>query len=69
MVHVVTPATPTIAHTPLAVGATAPLGPVTVAVKVIVVPNAAEMAFAVTVTAGLAFATEVVEPEVKLVPE
>jgi hypothetical protein len=54
-------------HDPMAVGATAAAGPATVAVKVIVPPRDPDIAFAETVTAGTDFATEVVEPEVKLV--
>jgi hypothetical protein len=49
-----------IAHTPLAVGATALAGPVTVAVKVSVDPKFAVAAPAATVTVGVALATVVV---------
>jgi hypothetical protein len=45
-------------------GAIAPLGPLTVAVKVIVVPRAAVEAFATTSTVGATAATVVEEPEV-----
>ena len=63
----VTPVTPIIDHDPMAVGATAAAGPATVAVKVIVPPSDPEIALAETVTDGTDFATEVVEPDVKLV--
>ena len=62
--QLVTPLTPVIAHVPLAVGATALSGPVTVAVKVIVAPRAALAALATTATVGVALATLVVFPEV-----
>ena len=47
-------------QTPAAVGATAPVGPATVAVNVIVEPRAAELAFAEALTVGVALATVVV---------
>ena len=68
-VQLVSPATPVIAQTPLAVGATALAGPVTVAVKVIVDPKLALEAPAATVTVGVALATVVVYPEVGAVAE
>ncbi len=49
------PVTPVIAHVPAADGAIAPLGPVTVAVKVIDDPSAAVGAFATTLTVGVVF--------------
>jgi len=66
-VQFVTPVTPEIDHDPVAVGATAAAGPATVAVKVIVLPSDPEIALAETATVGVDFATEVVDPEVKLV--
>jgi hypothetical protein len=48
----------------MAVGAVAPLGPVTVAVKVTVEPKVAVEEFAVTATAGVDLLTVVVPPEV-----
>ena len=59
-VQLVSPGTPVIAQIPVAVGATALAGPVTVAVKVIVAPSAALLAPAATVTVGVALATVVV---------
>ena len=58
--QLVTPDTPMIDQTPAAVGATAPVGPATVAVNVIVEPRAAELAFAEALTVGVALATVVV---------
>ena len=55
------------AQVPIAEGAMAPVGPATVAVKVIVLPRLPVREFALTATVGVDFATEVVEPEVKLV--
>ena len=69
VVQLVIPATPVIAHVPLALGATALAGPVTVAVKEIVEPSAALGAPAATVTVGVALATVVVKPEVGAVAE
>jgi len=63
--HAVIPDTPVIIHVPVAVGAVAPLGPVTVAVKVMVDPSAAVLALADTATAGVDFPTVVVPPDVK----
>jgi hypothetical protein len=60
LVQLVRPDTPVIAQIPLALGATALVGPVTVAVKVIVAPKAAVVAPAATVTVGVALATVVV---------
>ena len=60
VVQLVTPATPVIAQIPIALGATAPDAPVTVALKVIVAPSAALAAPATTATVGLALATVVV---------
>ena len=54
VVQLVRPATPVIAQIPVAVGVTALPGPVTVAVKVRVMPSAADAAPAVTPTAGVA---------------
>jgi len=62
--HVDTPETPVTAQEPMAVGADAPLGPLTVAVKVTVDPNDAVVTFAVTATAGVDLLTVVVPPEV-----
>ena len=67
VVQFVTPVTPVIAHVPSADGAIAPVGPATVAVKVIVLPRDPVKEFALTATVGVDFATDVVEPEVKLV--
>ena len=64
LVQVVTPPTPVIAHCPAALGATAPLGPVTVAVNVTVVPRAAVAALATTATVGSPLVTAVEAPEV-----
>ena len=69
VVQLVSPGTPVIAQIPLAVGATALLGPVTVAVKVIVAPSAALAELATTPTVGVALATVVVYPEVGAVAE
>jgi hypothetical protein len=63
-VHEVTPETPLIAHVPIALGAVAPVGPVTVAVKVIVEPSCALVDPATTETVGVDFPTVVVAPEV-----
>ena len=63
------PLTPIMAHNPVDVGATAPVGPVTVAVKVTVVPSAAEVVAAVTATLGVVALTEVEKPEVGDVPK
>ena len=67
--QLVTPVTPVIAHVPKAEGATAPVGPVTVAVKTIVEPNAALAALALTATVGVAADTTVWAPEVGAVPK
>ena len=64
LVQLVTPVTPVIAHTPIAVGVTALAGPVTVAVKVKVPPSGAVADPSVTETVGVDFATVVVKPEV-----
>ena len=62
--QVVTPDTPVIAHVPRPLGAIAPLGPVTVAVNVIVVPRTALPDPAVTFTVGVDLPTVVVAPDV-----
>ena len=62
--QLVTPLTPVTLQVPIALGAIAAVGPVTVAVKVIVEPSKAELAPATMPTVGVAFATEVVLPEV-----
>jgi len=69
LVQLVSPVTPVIAQIPLALGATALAGPVTVAVKEIVEPRDADAAPAATVTVGVALATVVVYPEVGAVAE
>jgi hypothetical protein len=51
--QLVTPGTPVIDQIPSAVGAAAPVGPATVAVKVIVEPSGAEAEFALTATVGV----------------
>ena len=63
-VHVLIPVMPVIAQTALPVGATAPVGPATVAVKVIAPPRVALDALATTETDGVAVLTAVVAPEV-----
>jgi hypothetical protein len=60
----VTPVTPVIDHVGLPVGAETPEGPVTVAVKVMVEPRFAFVAFAITETVGTVVVTEVVDPDV-----
>ena len=60
----VTPLTPVIAHEPIPLGAIAPVGPTTVAVKVIVEPRVAAEAPARTEMVGVALPTDVVAPEV-----
>ena len=67
VVQFVTPVTPVIAQVPTPDGAIAPVGPATVAVNVIVLPSDPVSEFALTATVGVDFATEVVEPDVKLV--
>jgi hypothetical protein len=62
--QLVTLFTPVIAQLPVGVGATAPTGPVTVAVKEIEVPSAAVAAFAVTDTVGVTGFTVVELPDV-----
>jgi len=69
VVQLVRPATPVIAQIPVALGATALAGPVTVAVKVMVAPRAALAELATTPTVGVALATVVVYPEVGAVAE
>jgi hypothetical protein len=54
-------------HVPMPAGAIAPLGPATVAVKTTLLPSEPVSALALTVTVGVDFATDVVDPEVKLV--
>ena len=60
-----TPVTPVIAQLPAAVGGLAPVGPVTVAVKLIVEPIVPVVASAVTATTGGYLATVVVAPDVR----
>jgi len=60
----VMPVTPVIDHVPRAVGETAPVGPVTVAVKVIVEPRGAVEALAVIEIVGTTAVTTVKAPEV-----
>lgn len=62
--QLVTPVTPVIVHTPEPVGAAAPVGPLTVAEKVINEPSVPIEASAFTATAGSALFTVVVLPEV-----
>ena len=69
LVQLVTPATPVMPQVPAAVGAAAPDGPVTVAVKEIVDPRDAVAESGVTITVGVAFVTEVELPEVGDVAE
>ena len=64
VVQDVTPDTPEIAHVPIPLGATAPVGPATVAVNVIVEPRVAVEASATTETVGVDLPTVVVAPEV-----
>ena len=59
-VQALTPVTPVIAQEPTPVGAAAPDGPVTVAVKVMLAPRAAFAELARTETVGVAFPTNVV---------
>ena len=63
-VHDATPGTFEIDQVPSPLGAIAPTGPVTVAVKVTVEPRAADGASALTATAGADLPTEVVAPDV-----
>jgi hypothetical protein len=58
------PVTPVTDHVPIPIGAVAPDGPVTVAVKVIVAPSNPVAAFATTETVGVVLLTVVVYPEV-----
>ena len=60
----VIPETPVIDQVPSAVGAIAPVGPVTVAVKVTVDPSGAVDAFALTAIVGFTAVTSVKAPEV-----
>jgi hypothetical protein len=62
--QLVIPLTPVIDHVPNPVAATAALGPVTVAVNMIVEPSGALSAFALTTTLGVAAVTVVVSPDV-----
>jgi hypothetical protein len=64
VVQLVTPETPIIVQIPAPVGALAPVGPVTVAVKEMFVPRAADVVFAEAASVGVPFATVVVYPEV-----
>lgn len=65
LVQLVTPlGTLVIAKVPVAVGADAPVGPVTRAVNETVDPSEAVGASATTATVGVALFTEVVPPEV-----
>ena len=61
------PGTPTIVHVPIPAGVIAPLGPATVAVNMTLLPSDPVRALALTETVGVDFATEVVDPDVKLV--
>lgn len=63
-VQAVTPVTPVIAHDPIPEGATAPVGPVTVAVNVIVEPRVEVEAPPTTETVGVDLPTVVVAPDV-----
>ena len=67
--QLVTPITPVIAQIPVAVGVTALAGPVTVAVKVRVLPSAADAGGVTIKTVGVALLTVVVKPEVGAVAE
>ena len=67
VVQFVTPVTPVIAQVPTPAGAIAPVGPATVAVKEIVPPRDPEIASEETATVGVDLATDVVDPDVKLV--
>ena len=70
LLQAVTPETPVMAQVVLAaVGATALVGPVTVAVKVMVPPSATLPAATSTATVGSALATVVVKPEAGVVAE
>jgi len=60
----VIPLTPVMAHVPIPLGAIAPVGPVTVAVNVIVEPRAALEDPATTPTVGVDRPTVVVAPDV-----
>lgn len=62
--QLVTPETPVIDQAPRAVGATAPIGPVTVAVNVTVEPSGAVDALALTAIVGFTAVTSVKAPEV-----
>ena len=64
LAQVVTPLTPVILQVPKADGGSAFAGPVTLALKVMVEPSVAVVAFATTATVGVALLTEVVLPEV-----
>ena len=64
VVQLVIPVTPVMAHVPIPLGAIAPVGPVTVAVKLIVDPSAALVALATTATTGDDLPTVVVAPDV-----
>jgi len=66
--QLVTSATPAIDQIPNPVGADAAVGPVTVAVNVIVAPSAALDELAFTTTTGVTVVTVVVSPEVGAVP-
>ena len=63
-VQLVTAPTPVTAHDPAEDGALAPVGPVTVAVKIIVEPSAAVAELADTETVGVAALTVVDAPDV-----
>ena len=60
LVQLVMPLTPVIVQLPAAVGVLPPVGPVTVALKVMAPPSAALAAPALTLRAGVYLATEVV---------
>ena len=70
VVQEVMPLTPVIVQVILlALGATALVGPLTIAVKVMVPPSATVPAVTSTATVGSAFATVVVKPEAGVVAE
>ena len=64
LVQLVTPLTFAIDQVPVALGETAPTGPVTVAVKEIEVPSTPLELSAATVTVGVTLSTAVVWPDV-----
>ena len=64
VVHAVIPVTPVIDQLAVPVGAETPVGPETVAVKVMVAPRVAVVALAMTETVGDDVVTDVVYPDV-----